>query len=96
LDDMTPERVDAAGVANVAAAAARCMAPAARSSEGAVRMRSADDLAKWERLDDVIMGGQSASALVPAEDGSGAVWSGEWRRGGRNGGGRGVCEGHGG
>ena len=32
-------------------------------------MRSADDLSVWERLDDVIMGGQSDSALRPAEGG---------------------------
>ncbi len=32
-------------------------------------MRSADDLGVWERLDDVIMGGQSDSALRPAEGG---------------------------
>ena len=32
-------------------------------------MRSADDLGVWERLDDVIMGGQSDSALRAAEAG---------------------------
>jgi hypothetical protein len=73
---MTPERVDAGGLSNVAAAAAAYLSPAQRSSEGVLRMRSAEDLQKWQRLDDVIMGGQSSSGLVPAEDGSGAVWSG--------------------
>ena len=46
---MTSERVDAAGVANVAAAAAACLDPAERRSEGVVRMRSAEDLQKWQR-----------------------------------------------
>jgi hypothetical protein len=46
---MTPERVDASGISNVAAAAAKCLAPAQRSVEGVVRMRSAEDLAKWKR-----------------------------------------------
>ena len=32
-------------------------------------MGSADDLGVWERLDDVIMGGQSDSALKAAENG---------------------------
>ena len=32
------------------------------------------------RLDDVIMGGQSSSGLAAAEDGSGAVWTGRRRR----------------
>lgn len=48
----------------------------------------ADISEKWERLDDVIMGGQSRSKLQAAADGSGAVWRGDlilevsnWRRG---------------
>ncbi|KAK9814216.1 hypothetical protein WJX72_002437 [[Myrmecia] bisecta] len=77
LDNMTSERVDAQGVSNVAAAAAQHLP---RQSDGApcevLSMRSADDLAKWDRLDDVIMGGQSGSALQPADDGSGAIWTG--------------------
>lgn len=40
-----------------------------------LRMRSAEDLAAWGRLDDVIMGGRSSSGLAPAE--GGAAWSGE-------------------
>ena len=42
-------------------------------------MRSASDLEKWQRLDDVIMGGQSDSELRAAPDGSGAVWTGTLR-----------------
>ncbi len=49
LDDMTPERVDAQGVANVAAAAAKYLPRAQRSVEGVLSMRSASDIAKWQR-----------------------------------------------
>ena len=38
-------------------------------TEEVLPMRSTDDLGVWERLDDVIMGGQSDSALRPAEGG---------------------------
>ena len=37
--------------------------------EEVLPMRTADDLGVWERLDDVIMGGQSDSDLRPAEGG---------------------------
>ena len=40
-------------------------------------MASDADLAVWERLDDVIMGGQSSSSLTAAGDGSGADFSGD-------------------
>jgi len=76
LDDMTPERVDAQGVSNLVAAAQRFLPKPQRSVEEVLSMRSAADLARWQRLDDVIMGGQSASGLEPAADGSGAVWNG--------------------
>lgn len=46
---MTPERVDALGVANVAAAAAKHMQHAERSVQDVLPMRSAADLAKWQR-----------------------------------------------
>lgn len=73
---MTPERVDALGVSNIAAAAAKYLGRPQRSMAEVLSMRSAEDMARWQRLDDVIMGGQSSSGLVPAEDGSGAVWNG--------------------
>ena len=38
-------------------------------------LSSARDIGKWERLDDVIMGGQSSSRLEAST--TGAVWSGE-------------------
>ena len=43
--------------------------------EEVLPMRSAEDLAAWGRLDDVIMGGRSSSGLAPAQ--GGAAWSGE-------------------
>ena len=39
-------------------------------------MRSEKDIKKWERLDDVIMGGQSSSSLKASEDGA-ALFSGD-------------------
>lgn len=49
----------------------------ARETATVLPMTSEADLAKWERLDDVIMGGQSSSTLGLALDGSGAVFSGD-------------------
>lgn len=46
------------------------------SSSTILPMKTADDLAVWERLDDVISG-SSSSGLAAAEDGSGAVWTGD-------------------
>lgn len=73
---MTPERVDAQGVSNLIAAASMNLSKAQRSTQEVLSMRNADDLAVWQRLDDVIMGGQSSSGLAPAADGTGAVWTG--------------------
>ena len=39
-------------------------------------MASEQDISKWERLDDVIMGGQSSSTLRATEDGA-ALFSGD-------------------
>ena len=39
-------------------------------------MASEQDVSKWERLDDVIMGGQSSSTLRATEDGT-ALFSGD-------------------
>ncbi|EIE22978.1 CIA30-domain-containing protein [Coccomyxa subellipsoidea C-169] len=79
LDDMTSERVDAQGVANIASALQSVFKDKAKSRETAtvLPMTSEADLVKWQRLDDVIMGGQSSSALTLAADGSGAVFSGD-------------------
>jgi hypothetical protein len=78
LDGMTSERVDGGGVAAIAAAAAAFLPPPRLETVEVLPMRSAEDLARWQRLDDVIMGGASSSGLAPAGDGrSGAVWRGE-------------------
>jgi len=73
VDDMSPERVEAIGVANVVAAiAAAGGLPDAGAAGGGspaalvVPMGTAADLARWDRLDDVIMGGASSSALLSA------------------------------
>ena len=42
-----------------------------------VPLRSDRDLVNWERIDDVIMGGQSSSSLQPSGNGQTAVWSGD-------------------
>lgn len=100
VDDMSPERVEAQGVPNVLAAieaaggplAAQASAPPSvvvlPMAAGAGKAAGdADPLALWDRLDDVIMGGGSSSALVAAEvpaageQGSGskpasAIWRG--------------------
>ena len=41
-----------------------------------VSMGSERDIGRWERLDDVIMGGQSSSTLRATEDGA-ALFSGD-------------------
>lgn len=46
---MTPERVDAQGMANVAAAAAKYLPRAARETEEVLSMRSAEDIQRWQR-----------------------------------------------
>uniref|UniRef100_A0A383VGD9 NAD(P)-binding domain-containing protein n=1 Tax=Tetradesmus obliquus TaxID=3088 RepID=A0A383VGD9_TETOB len=82
IDGMSPERVETQGMANIVAALAKhapgiASAGSGISSSSILPMASAEDLAAWERLDDVIMGGNSSSALEAAADGSGAVWKGD-------------------
>eukprot|EP00878_Enallax_costatus_P001050 GHUV01001185.1.p1 GENE.GHUV01001185.1~~GHUV01001185.1.p1 ORF type:complete len:643 (+),score=165.16 GHUV01001185.1:143-2071(+) len=81
IGNMSPERVEAQGISNIIAAiqkhAPQIAAATPISSSSILPMITADDLAIWERLDDVIMGGSSSSGLAAAEDGSGAVWSGD-------------------
>jgi len=82
IDNMTSERVDAAGNANIATAAAKHLpreATAAASSAGLITFDSEEAVAKWRRMDDVIMGGQSSSAWsLGGAEGSArhGVWSG--------------------
>ncbi|KIZ06137.1 hypothetical protein MNEG_1822 [Monoraphidium neglectum] len=77
LDGMTPEAVEAKGMANVVAAMKQHLAPQIRTTQEVLPMRTAEDLEAWERLDDVIMGGSSSSGLTALEDGSGAAWKGD-------------------
>jgi hypothetical protein len=89
LDNMTSERVDAQGISNIAAAATKYLTSSATKtdSNGQLRprntfedvlpMKTAEDLEKWQRLDDVIMGGNSSSGLELSSDGTGAVWKGQ-------------------
>jgi len=48
-----------------------------RTEETVLPLQCDQDVAAWERVDDVIMGGQSSSAMSLAGDGGGALWSGE-------------------
>jgi len=82
IDGMTSERVDFTGNALVAEAAARHLSPAAVPPPLLLLQFGEEaELARFRRMDDVIMGGQSSSgwALVPAADGSPAHgrWSGQ-------------------
>lgn len=54
-----------------------CLQVAAREAATVLQMASEADLALWERLDDVIMGGQSSSTLRSAADIGGADFSGD-------------------
>ena len=47
-----------------------------RKATTVVSMGSEQDIGRWERLDDVIMGGQSSSTLRATEDGA-ALFSGD-------------------
>ncbi|KAK9803244.1 hypothetical protein WJX73_009291 [Symbiochloris irregularis] len=73
------QEVDAAGVQNVVnACKAHFPQQAGTQRSPAISLASEADIAKWERLDDVIMGGQSESALKLGSDGA-AHWEGTLR-----------------
>jgi len=79
IDNMTSERVDAMGNANIAAAAAKHLQrPKVLSFAPVATFQTEEALQKWRRMDDVIMGGNSSSAwrLVPGQPAYGE-WSGE-------------------
>ena len=82
FNNMTSERVDNQGVSNIATAASKYL-PGGMSSrstnklEDILSMNSAEDLEKWQRLDDVIMGGKSSSGLELNSEGTGATWKGQ-------------------
>ena len=78
LNGMSPEKVDAQGVAAIAKAASMYLKKQQRRETSLVMpMKSEQDLARWERLDDVIMGGKSSSELKLEANGDGFTWSGE-------------------
>ncbi len=82
---MTSEKVDNQGVSNIAAAAATYFLSGGKSTtsrpknkvEDILPMKTVEDLEKWQKLDDVIMGGSSSSGLEICPDGTGAVWLGQ-------------------
>jgi uncharacterized protein YbjT (DUF2867 family) len=77
LDGMTPEKVDSKGVEAIAKAAASFIPKQPRDSMVVLAMQEASDLEKWQKLDDVIMGGNSDSTLALNESSDGFTWSGE-------------------
>lgn len=64
-------------MANIVEAVQQYIPKQELKTQEVVPMRSEADMERWERLDDVIMGGQSSSAMKLAADGSGAVWGGD-------------------
>lgn len=52
VDGLTPEAVEAGGVANIVAAMKKHVAPQAAARSEVLAMRTAEDLEAWERLDD--------------------------------------------
>ncbi|GLC44733.1 hypothetical protein PLESTB_000970600 [Pleodorina starrii] len=80
LDGMSSERVEAEGISSLVSLLPELLPKRdTRTSSLVVPMRTAEELAVWNKLDDVIMGGASGSGLEPAPEGSGvagAVWRG--------------------
>lgn len=77
LDGMTPERVDFKGVEAIARASAACIPKQSKGSMIVLPMQDSKDLERWQKLDDVIMGGNSDSNLALSESADGFTWSGE-------------------
>lgn len=77
LNGMTPKKVDSQGVAAIANAAAKYVPKQAKGSTVVMPFQSASDLEGWQKLDDVIMGGNSDSALSLSDSGNGFTWSGK-------------------
>ncbi|MEW5303776.1 MAG: hypothetical protein WDW36_006435 [Sanguina aurantia] len=83
IDNMSSERVEAEGCANLMAVLPSLLKRQARTTRWILPMATAEDLTQWDKLDDVIMGGFSSSELVPlpadvATTGGvgGAAWKG--------------------
>lgn len=77
LNGMNPQKVDAEGVASIAEAAAKHLVRSRKESQLVVPMATETDLEKWQRLDDVIMGGNSSSELKLSQSGNGFTWKGD-------------------
>jgi len=79
IDGMSPERVEAGGSAALAAVLPKHLKKAQMVVKDVLPMVTEEDLAKWERMDDVIMGGISSSSFELLEDGGvkGATWKGD-------------------
>jgi len=69
FDGLGPDAVEAAGMANLMSVLPQVF-PKRDSTEfkTVLPMGSAEEVAVWERMDDVIMGGNSSSAMAPAPD----------------------------
>jgi hypothetical protein len=77
LNGMTPERVDSKGVAAIANAAAKYVTKSKGETTVVIPMNDAKDLERWQKLDDVIMGGNSSSLLSLNDTSPGFAWKGE-------------------
>lgn len=77
LNGMTPEKVDSQGVAAIATAASKYVPKQGKVSTIVMPFQSSSDLEAWQKLDDVIMGGNSDSVLSLSESGDGFTWSGK-------------------
>ena len=77
LNGMTPQKVDGEGVASIAEAAAKFLPRSKKESKLIIPMSTETDLEKWQKLDDVIMGGNSSSELKLSQSGNGFTWKGE-------------------
>ncbi|GIL67255.1 hypothetical protein Vafri_20690 [Volvox africanus] len=80
LDGMTSERVEAQGISSLVSILPKVLPKkATRTSNLVLPMDTAEQLAVWQKLDDVIMGGASDSGLEVAPEAAGvagAVWRG--------------------
>lgn len=65
------------GVQNIVDAAKRLIPETKDKKTQILSMSTPEDLKKWERLDDVIMGGQSESKISLVEEGTGMIFTGK-------------------
>lgn len=80
FDDMTPERVEAGGWKALASILPKHLKKQQVEVKDILPMVTNEDLTAWDKMDDVIMGGNSSSGMVPLDEGvgvAGAAWSGD-------------------